>query len=165
MSNVTVRIATVDDVDAIMAIEAPVFGNEAWSSDAMARDVADPNCVYLVAESADGIIAYAGLLCPEGSGDGDIQTIAVIPEARTAGLGRTLMTELMTAAATRKAHRIFLEVRADNTHAIALYESLGFDEIATRPGYYQPEGVDAIVMKFESAPARIGPIGAEEVTA
>lgn len=165
MSNVTVRIATVDDVDAIMTIEAPVFGNEAWSSDAMARDVADPNCVYLVAENADGVIAYAGLLCPEGSGDGDIQTIAVIPEARTSGLGRALMTELMAAAAKRKAHRIFLEVRADNAHAIALYESLGFEEIAIRPGYYQPEGVDAIVMKFESARAGSGPIGSEVVTA
>ena len=39
MSNMStsIRRATPDDVEAIMAIEAPVFGHEAWSSEAMAR--------------------------------------------------------------------------------------------------------------------------------
>lgn len=144
---------------AIIAIETPVFGDEAWSVEAMARDVADPNCFYLVAEDETGIIGYAGLLAPVGSGEADIQTIAVSPHARTQGLGRKMMVALMAEASARQAHRIFLEVRADNAHAIALYESLGFQEIATRPGYYQPEGVDAVVMRFESAQAGIGPDG------
>lgn len=148
----TLRLATPDDVEAIMAIEAPVFGHEAWSSEAMARDVADPNCVYFVAETltANGIaqvIGYAGLLCPPGSGEADVQTIAVAPEARSKGLGRQLMNALLEQVPERRAKNVFLEVRADNAQAIALYQSLGFAEIAVRPGYYQPEGVDAVVMK------------------
>ena len=146
-----IRLATPADVEAIMAIEAPVFGHEAWSSDAMARDVGDPNCVYFVAEAAETdittVIAYAGLLCPPGSGEADVQTIAVNPEYRSHGLGRQLMLLLLEQAAERRAKNIFLEVRADNERAIALYESLGFAEIGIRPGYYQPEGVDAVMMK------------------
>lgn len=146
-ASTNIRRATPDDVDAIMAIEAPVFGHEAWSSEAMARDVADPNCVYFVAETDSTVIAYAGLLCPPGSGEADVQTIAVDPEHRSHGLGRQLMTLLLEQAQNRRAKNIFLEVRADNDKAIALYASLGFDEIAIRPKYYQPEGVDAVVMK------------------
>jgi ribosomal-protein-alanine N-acetyltransferase len=93
------------------------------------------------------VIAYAGLLCPPGSGEADVQTIAVVPEQRSAGLGRRLMNALLQTAEERRARRIFLEVRADNPRAIALYASLGFEEIAIRPGYYQPEGVDAVMMR------------------
>ena len=147
MSTVTLRRATTDDVPAIMAIETPVFSHEAWSTEAMARDVGDPNCTYFVAESAGSVIGYAGLLCPPGSGEADVQTIAVLPDNRSSGLGRRLMTALLEQAEARRAKHIFLEVRADNAQAISLYESLGFAEIAVRPKYYQPEGVDAVVMK------------------
>jgi ribosomal protein S18 acetylase RimI-like enzyme len=44
----------------------------------------------------------------------------------------------------------FLEVRADNDAAVALYESEGFEAIDRRVGYYQPDGVDAIVMRLQS---------------
>lgn len=146
-TTVTLRPATPDDIEAIMTIETAVFDSEAWSSEAMTRDVNDPNCSYVVAESGGTVIGYAGLLCPPGSGEADVQTIAVLPESRSTGLGRRLMNALLEQAEARRAKHIFLEVRADNTPAIALYESLGFAAIAVRPGYYQPEGVDAVVMK------------------
>jgi ribosomal-protein-alanine N-acetyltransferase len=155
-SIVTLRPATLTDLDAIMAIETSVFGAEAWSSAAMARDVGDRYCHYVVACSSAGdsseagdVVGYAGLLCPPGAGDGDIQTIAVSPSWRGQGLGRRLMQALLAEASERRASRLFLEVRADNDTARALYASLGFVEIAARPGYYQPEGVDAIVMLRE----------------
>lgn len=154
MTHIDLRRASSEDVPAIMDIETPVFGAEAWSFEAMARDVADRNCYYLVAEAYTDalggdplVVGYAGLLAPQGSGDGDIQTIAVHPDFRKQGLGRQLMEALLAEAEARQAKRIFLEVRADNPHAITLYETLGFEQIASRPGYYQPDGVDAIIMK------------------
>jgi ribosomal protein S18 acetylase RimI-like enzyme len=42
-----------------------------------------------------------------------------------------------------------LEVRADNVVAQSLYASRGFEVIATRAKYYQPAGVDALVMRKE----------------
>ncbi|TFB48486.1 ribosomal protein S18-alanine N-acetyltransferase [Cryobacterium tagatosivorans] len=145
------RHATPADVDAIMALETSTFDNDAWSPEMMARDVADPNCYYLVAfppDQPERIEAYAGLLAPRGAPEGDIQTIAVAPAARGRGLGRTLMQALIGEARKRGAREVFLEVRADNPSAQRLYERLGFDEVGVRRGYYQPDNVDAIVMRL-----------------
>jgi ribosomal-protein-alanine N-acetyltransferase len=147
------RRAGVADLDAIMAIETSVFTTDAWTSDAMRADLLSEHCYYLVAVPADGaplsgdIAGYAGLLAPRGAKEGDIQTIAVAPEARRRGLGRVLMTSLLNEARRRGAREVFLEVRADNPNAEALYASLGFERLGVRPGYYQPDNVDAIVMR------------------
>ena len=164
------RPANSQDLPAIMALETSVFGAEAWSEAAMSRDMGDSNCVYIVAEAgvaeSTQFLGYAGLLCPRGSGDGDIQTIAVAPEARGLGLGRALMLVLLQRAQERLAERLFLEVRADNEVAKALYASLGFEEIAVRPHYYQPEGIDAIVMRREERlrPKRGPSVGTEALS-
>ena len=44
---------------------------------------------------------------------------------------------------------MFLEVRADNPVAQQLYESLGFVQIDLRRAYYQPEGIDAVIMRAD----------------
>jgi ribosomal-protein-alanine N-acetyltransferase len=147
----TLREATHNDVDAIMLLETSTFGSDAWSHDTMQADVASEHTLYLVAVDADAIVGYAGLFAPRGSGDGDIQTIAVEPAARRGGLGRMLMVALIEAAKERGARQVFLEVRADNPNASALYESLGFEQIAVRPHYYQPDDVDARIMKLAIA--------------
>ena len=54
-------------------------------------------------------------------------------------------------AAQRGAREVFLEVRADNPTAQALYASEGFVEVGRRPRYYQPDDVDAVVMKLDLA--------------
>jgi ribosomal-protein-alanine acetyltransferase len=146
----TIRTATINDLDAIMVLENSVFGTDAWSVDIMNAELAGEHNRYLVVQDSDGdVIAYAGLLSPRGSGQADVQTIAVAPLARRAGLGRSLMTELIAEAQSRGAREIFLEVRADNPGAEALYESLGFTRIGVRVGYYQPDNVDAVVMKAQ----------------
>lgn len=110
---------------------------------------------YLVADERESghpdveLAGYAGLLAPLGSGQADIQTIAVAPEARRHGLGRALMLAMLAEARRRAVAEVFLEVRADNPNAEALYLSLGFEQIAVRPKYYQPDGVDAHIMKAE----------------
>jgi ribosomal protein S18 acetylase RimI-like enzyme len=59
------------------------------------------------------------------------------------------MRALLDEARRREATEVFLEVRADNPGAQNLYTSLGFAEIAVRPAYYQPDGVDAVIMRLE----------------
>ena len=159
-----VRAATVADLDAIMAIETPTFTTDAWSKQNMRSELLSPHTVYLVAfdDGAPEVTSgYAGLLAPRGGGQADIQTIAVADDARRRGLGRELMTTLIDAATERGATEIFLEVRADNPGAQELYRSLGFEQIAVRPRYYQPDGIDALIMRLTlaGAPTTIGPIG------
>lgn len=149
--SVTLRVATPGDLEAIMQLERATFESDAWSEQSMSAEISNPNGFYLVAElleAADEIVGYAGLLAPRRSEQADIQTIAVAPAARRAGLGRTLMNALLAEARARGAREVFLEVRADNPGAQRLYDSLGFAPIAVRPGYYQPDDVDAIVMRL-----------------
>ena len=151
------RRASEADVPAIMVLERTTFVNDAWSERSMRSEVTNDHCYYLVAfraASHEAIDGYAGLLAPAGSTDGDIQTIAVAPGARRQGLGRALMLTLLGEARRRGITAVFLEVRADNPGAQALYRMLGFAEIGVRPHYYQPDDVDAIVMRVDVAAAR-----------
>lgn len=143
------RPATEADLDAIWRIESDVFAGEAWSREMMREELTADHRHYvaLVDPETGGIHGYAGLLTV-GS-EGDVQTIAVVPEVRGGGHGRALMRELLAEAVRRRVREVFLEVRADNTVAQRLYADLGFVEIGVRPKYYQPEGVDAIVMRLE----------------
>jgi len=147
----SIRRATLDDLDAIMSLETSTFASDAWSRGTMRAELGSPHGYYLVADGpADGAIAgYAGLLAPVDSGQADIQTIAVAPTARRHGLGRALMVALLDEARRRQTADVFLEVRADNPNAQALYASLGFEQIAVRPRYYQPDDVDALIMRLE----------------
>ena len=144
-----IRRATPADLDAIMAIENASFPTDAWSSETMAAELAGEYSHYLVDEQDGDIVGYAGLRSVRGSADADIQTIALLEAHRGAGRGRALLTDLLTEASARGAREVFLEVRADNPGAAGLYASEGFTELGRRPRYYQPDGVDAIVMRLD----------------
>lgn len=146
------RRASVADLHHIMDIERSVFVTDAWSEPTMRAELESENTVYVVATALgapDVVQGYAGLTVPPGATEADVQTIAVAPDVRRMGLGRVLMHALLKAARSVGVRDVFLEVRADNTGAQALYESLGFVGIGVRPGYYQPDDVDALVMKLE----------------
>lgn len=141
------REATPADLDAIMAIEESEFTSDAWSSRMMSEEIRSAHTRYLVAEEDGVVLGYAGLLCPRGAHEADVQTIAVLASARRRGIGRRLLRALLEEAARRGAREVFLEVRADNPGAQTLYRSEGFEEIGVRPAYYQPDGVDALVLR------------------
>ena len=115
----------------------------------MCEELASPHSHYLVAEEAGRLVGYGGVRVPRGAADADIQTIAIAEAARGAGRGRTLLRALLGEARECGAREMFLEVRADNPVAEALYASEGFVEIARRPRYYQPDDIDAVVTKLD----------------
>lgn len=144
----TLRDATAADLDAIMGIERRSFPTDAWSAEAMAAELVSEHGRYLVDDEEGSVIGYGGVRALRGSADADIQTIAFDADHRGAGRGRTLLRALLDAARERGAREVFLEVRADNPSAEGLYLSEGFEEIGRRPRYYQPDDVDAIVMRL-----------------
>ena len=130
------------------------------STDSMRSELGSDNTYYLVAfrpGDPQRVEGYAGLLAPRASEDADIQTIAVAEGARRKGLGRLLVLSLVNEARKRGARHVLLEVRADNPNAQNLYASLGFEQIAVRPGYYQPDNVDAHIMRLTVPEAKTSP--------
>ncbi len=148
-AEIKLRQASVDDLAAIMQIERECFVRDAWSEQNMLDELAAAHTYYLVAQIGDRVVGYAGLSNLAGSAQADIQTIAVSPDSRGLGIGRKIMFALTAEAKSRGAREILLEVRADNTVAQKLYRVFGFKQIGVRKKYYQPDGVDAFVMKTE----------------
>lgn len=75
-----------------------------------------------------------------------ILNVCVHPVARRRGLARRLLTELETLGVRQKASLMSLEVRTSNERAKALYASMGFIPIGSRPHYYADNGEDADIL-------------------
>ena len=75
-----------------------------------------------------------------------VQNLAVNPAFRRRGVGRRLLLQGLEEAKRRGAKLASLEVRPSNLAARRLYASAGFTTLGTRPGYYQPEGEDALLL-------------------
>lgn len=147
---VRLRPSNVADMPAIMALEQELFPEDAWTPEMFAGEFAQPASrrLYLVAEEEDKLIGYAGMMFTGGT-QADVVTLAVHPARWGEGTGTALLTTLVDEAASRGCAEVLLEVREDNPRARRLYLRQGFSEIGIRRGYYQPSGVNAVVMRKE----------------
>lgn len=150
------RELTAADAAAAAAIEADVFAGETpWSRDVFLVEFAHPYTFYVGAFDDGELVGYAGVakLGPPEDPEFEVHTIAVARGHQRRGIGRVLMDQLVHAADMHDG-QMFLEVRTDNTAALALYKSYGFTEIGVRKGYYQPTGADAYTMMRASVSER-----------
>lgn len=143
----TPRRAIPSDLDAIEALEREIFPDDAWPRAQLEDDLRSPYACFLVMESDESIVGYAIAHHLPGNDVADVHNIAVIEQFRGKGIGSRLLDDLIDWCEGRQPDAIMLEVRADNEAAQSLYASRGFHAIATRLGYYQPAGVDALVMR------------------
>lgn len=164
------RAMTAADLPAVAELERELFPEDAWSWEMFAREIGGRayGRYYLVVEEAGRVVGYAGLLAQppvtprrgrpgrvlEPGGQADVLTMAVATSHWGQGIGSALLTALLGEAARRGCPEVFLEVRADNPRAQQLYRRHGFTEAGLRRGYYQPSGVDAIVMRRPAVPAQ-----------
>lgn len=143
----TIRAMRWWDVEPAVALEARLFPDP-WTAAMFWSELAGApgTRTYYAAVEGERLIGYAGLSA--AGTDADVLTVAVAPEAQGGGLGSRLVDALLDDAARRDCSRVTLEVRADNDPAQRLYARHGFERIATRRGYYPPDGTDAIVMQL-----------------
>ncbi len=144
MNEMIIRKGMEQDVDAIAVIEAECFTTP-WSRDSILRDITgNDKALYIVADMDGLIVGYMSVwnICDEGN----INNIAVLPEYRRNHIASILMESMIrvTEGFGIKSHT--LEVRRSNTAAIKLYEKFGFREAGVRPGYYEDDGEDALIM-------------------
>jgi len=149
------RAMTPADLDGVLKLEHELFPDDPWSPEMFAHELMQPPAdrLYLVASLEEQPLAgYCGMLFVPGgtepaSGQAEVMTIAVRPDAWGHGTGSLLLSAMLEEAKARDCGEVFLEVRADNDRAHGLYSRRGFTEIGVRKGYYQPSGTDAIVMR------------------
>ena len=146
-----IRRMTLDDLDAVAAIEAATFPTP-WSRDSFQQEL-ERNVAarYLVAEMEGQVIGYAGawIILDESH----ITNIAIEESRRGLGYGRALTTALMQYLSNLGAAYATLEVRRSNLRAQNLYKSLGFVELGVRKRYYEDNREDALIMVCDHMPA------------
>jgi ribosomal-protein-alanine acetyltransferase len=143
---IDIRTADPADLDLIVALEATVFVEQAWSPRSLEAELEQVGRSREVVVAVDGsaVVGYAILLYAGGSGD--LPRVAVDPDYRRQGIARLLMDAVLDRASTLDLDQVLLEVAADNEAGLGLYASLGFEEIDRRLRYY-PRDRDAIVMR------------------
>jgi ribosomal-protein-alanine N-acetyltransferase len=136
-------------VEACLPLERELFGDEPWSARTFWSELGQVDTRHYVvavdrATTADEVVGYAGLC--DYPDEAWVQTMAVSPSRQGQGLGTRLLEDLLAEAERRRHRVVALEVRADNPTAQRLYARHGFTQTGVRRGYYQPSGVDALVM-------------------
>lgn len=159
MADLIIRKAEEKDVLAIEQIEKQCF-TVPWSYESLHKDIVENNLAfYIVAEIAGQEHDRAGQEGSPAAGqvcgyvgvwkildEGHITNVAVAPEFRRKHIGRAMLETLFEVTGQAGIERYTLEVRAGNRPAIKLYEGLGFRAEGIRPGYYEDNGEDAVIM-------------------
>ena len=152
-NNTRIRFATSRDIAEIISINFKTLP-EHYSNSFFMELLLDSPETFVVAENNNKIIGY--IMCRIEYGfsvlkkmslarKGHVVSFAVLEEYRGKGIGKKLVDQSIEGMKIRKCNESYLEVRTDNIPAIKLYESLGFDRIATLNTYYK-DGRNAFLM-------------------
>jgi [ribosomal protein S18]-alanine N-acetyltransferase len=141
-SDVTAAAATSADLPALRRIAGECGLHVEFEAE-LARSYA----LLWVARSGARVLGF--LLAWRAADELHLTDLGVSEAFRRRGVARLLVGELRAEAARGDARVIFLEVRASNAAALALYTSAGFVELDRRARYYADNGEDAVVMQLE----------------
>lgn len=151
--NVVIRQMSMQDVPAVSQIDRMSFSLP-WPEHSFQYEVSENRSARcFVAETQDKRIAamiVSWIIVDEMH----IATIATHPDFRRQGIGELILREALLDGRGMGAHLAFLEVRAGNEPAQAMYRKFGFEITGKRPRYYRDNGEDAILMTLQPLEVR-----------
>jgi len=133
-----------DDLDAIMEIEPHIYSHP-WTRGNFDDSLKSGYSAWVLLEGTK-IIGYALMMMVLD--EAHLLNLSIAKHYQKRGLGRLLLEHMIAIAKRHHAANMFLEVRPSNISAIALYENIGFNEMAIRRGYYPAHNgrEDAVLM-------------------
>ena len=136
--------ADENNLEQIAKMESDYF-TDSWSENSVKIQI--KNQKVIVIKYNEDILGYCIFMV--AAYEGEILRIATLENMRQSGIGRKLLSSVISEMRESGVNEVFLEVRAGNVAAIALYESIGFQKIGIRKGYYKNNGEDAVLYKLE----------------
>lgn len=127
-----IRCLKPSDLNAVVEIASQSPCN-AWDA-AVFADCLKASYTTWVAEVDDAVSAFLVALTVQE--DCQLMNIGVDIAHQRVGIASALMTHLLQFAKLNACDQVFLEVRASNKGAIALYEKFGFKQVGVRVNYY-----------------------------
>jgi len=145
--DVTIREAEQADLLSVYRIEKTCFP-QPWPFSAFERFLGEPG--FLVADDGERVVGYvvSNLVPNHGRDIGHVKDLAVRPDARGRGVGRTLLERALVSLSIDGASLVKLEVRESNDPALSLYRDVGFEPMRRVPRYYE-DGEDALLMVLD----------------
>jgi N6-L-threonylcarbamoyladenine synthase len=145
-SGVRIRGLRPEDLPALLTIERESFVHP-WTPEMLAAELGVRFGWGMVAVDDGGEVV--GFLIGRRYPDmWHVMDVAVAVARRRQGVARALMREFV-ASADSAGQPVLLEVRENNSSAVALYESEGFTTLSVRKRYYADTGENALVMVRE----------------
>lgn len=126
------RPMTEADLDAIMEIEPRIYSHP-WSRGNFSDSLLSGYSAWVLLDGAK-IIGYSLMMLVLD--EAHLLNLSIAEAYQKQGLGRLVLEHMIAIARKHHAANMFLEVRPSNISAIALYENIGFNEMAVRRGYY-----------------------------
>ena len=145
MNNVTIHPCTADNVPVVAELERAVF-SDPWSEDSFIG-MTDNSFYHLICAMENGTVC-GYLAASSVAGESEILRIAVSDSYRRRGIGAALLDSFIKDRTEAGNSEFFLEVRASNAPAIALYSSRGFEVCGKRANYYKCPTEDAVLMRL-----------------
>ncbi|PIU31530.1 MAG: ribosomal-protein-alanine N-acetyltransferase [Syntrophobacteraceae bacterium CG07_land_8_20_14_0_80_61_8] len=140
---------TSADLPEVMAIELECHV-EPWHEQFFLDELDKDHSRILVARDPNAGPELLGYICCWFvAGEVQVFNLAVPVAQRHRGIGRTLLLTALGEGYGRGARIALLEVRRGNAVAQALYSSLGFKPVGTRPNYYGTPAEPAVLMELE----------------
>lgn len=138
------RPMTEADLDAVMAIEPHIYSHP-WTRGNFIDSLVSGYSAWVLLDDAK-IIGYSLMMLVLD--EAHLLNLSIAKAYQKRGLGRLLLEHMIASARQHGAANMFLEVRPSNISAIALYENIGFNEMAIRRGYYPAQNgrEDAVLM-------------------
>lgn len=132
-----------DDLDQVIEIEKQCHSHP-WSQANFLSSIDSQHACWVI-EKNHQIIAYA--ITSTVLGEAELLNLSVAPEFQRRGIARAILLALENSF-SNKIDTLFLEVRASNQAAIALYSSLDYNEVGQRHNYYPAQNgrENAIIM-------------------
>ena len=140
--------AGTDDLEALVAIDV---SGQHWTREAFSSELGKvPPTLYCLRGGESGVLGFAVVRI--AGTDLDIVNLAIAPGYRLQGLGRSLLRLVLDGAISSGVTSAFLEARASNQAALALYASLGFKETQRRRNFYASPTEDGVLMSCRIEP-------------
>ncbi len=122
----------MEDLDTVMAIEPQIYSHP-WTRGNFSDSLNAGHSAWVLVQD-NKIIGYALLMIVLD--EAHLLNLSIAKTYQKQGLGRYLLEHMLEISKKYQAVNMFLEVRASNVSALALYENMGFNEMAVRRNYY-----------------------------
>lgn len=140
------------DMPEVIGIEQEAF-EFPWSEEDFTRCLRQRNCIGMVAELADSVVAF--MIYELHRSRLHMLNFAVMRSHRRLGIGTQMMDKLVAKLSPDRRGRIALEVRETNLPAQLFFRSLGFRATSVLKDFYRDSTEDAYLMQYSLEAATV----------